>query len=499
MKALALLIACLALSWSSFAQQLVPELESQRVYISFKDAAPKIFAAAISRANRGTSDPSATPEQSFERALEYSKHIAVKANFDLGGPDFSYFSWMPSLILGELNAETVQLKVNYGSMTGSAFREKGAFNYKLRQAYETPFTYGSIPQARKYEFDAAHTFKTEPVLQGANVVYTSRCTGSTTSQAPCVSISPYVPGSFKWYWRGPSAQVVHACNEVSDCLQSAISYFFYAKTFRYKSTGTDSNSQYYGNYQARPMTACSDDSEFAHIQSTTTGVMCVYGLMYEWTRSYTVNGKFEIWDDNGAAYLSFITLNPVPVVCPGATKFPQFVACDRRFSDEALTPRTLARLVDQMFYYGSLRTGYAGHLYTPIVTADAVNALGGQLVKLASLAEKTSPPVLLAPSTPASAPGSGVDLGTNPGVDTPSLENVDAGAILAPIWALFPSLRSFSANAPVSSCPVFTPSMFGSVVPFSAHCDLLESQRSAFGAFALLAWAAAALLVVLKA
>lgn len=497
-KPLVAFLVCLCAAWSSCAQQLMPELEGQRVYIPFKDAAPKIFAAAIARANRGTTDPSATPQQSYERALEYSKHIAVKVNMTLGGEDFSYFSWLPHLMLGEINAETVQLKVGYGSMTGAAFREKGAFNYKLRQAYESSFTTGTVPQARKYNYDPPFTFKTEPVLQGTSLVYTARCTGSATATQRCSMVADYVPGSFKWYWRG-SGQVIHACDEISDCVQSAISYFMYAKSFVYKNTGTDPFAQYYGNYQARPMTACADDAEYAHIQSTTVGVLCAYAMTFEWTPDYRVTDKFVIADDNANGYLSYITVNPIPIVCPGATKYPQFVACDRRFSEEAVTPKTLARLVDQLFYWGSYRTGYAGHVYTPVTTADAINALGGQLVKLSSLAEKTTPPQILAPSVPASAPGAGVDLGQNPGVGTPDLENVDAASILAPLWAMFPSLRSFSVGGHSSQCPVFTPFLFGSNVQFSAHCDLVESQRAALGAFALLAWAAAALFVVLKA
>ncbi len=500
-KAFLSFLVCLALTWSnsSQAQQLVPEKESQRSYIAFKDAAPKIFAAAIARANRGTTDPSATPQQSYERALEYSKHIAIKLNIDLGGADFSYFSWLPHLMLGEINAETVQLKVGYGSMTGAAFREKGAFNYKLRQAYQSTYTTGTIPQARKYNFDAPFTFKTEPVLQGTSVVYTARCTGSATAMQRCSMVANYVPGSFKWYWRGGSQQVIHACNEISDCVQSAISHFMYLKTFAYKNTGSDPFQQYYGAYQARPMTACSDDAEYAHVQPTTVGVLCAYAMTFEWTPDSRVTPYFVISDDNANGYLSYITVNPIPVVCPGATKYPHFVACDPRFANEALTPKTLARLVDQLFYWGSYRTGYAGHVYTPVTTADAINALGGQLVKVSSLAEKTTPPEILAPSVPASAPGAGIDLGQNPGVGTPGLENVDAASILAPLWALFPSLRSFSVGGHASQCPVFAPAMFGSSVQFSAHCELLEGQRAAFGALALLAWVAAALFVVLKA
>lgn len=485
-------------AWPGRAQQMVPELESQRTYIAFKDAAPKIFAAAIARANRGTTDPSASPEQSYERALEYSKHIAIKLNMDLGGQDFSFFSWLPHLILGEINAETVQLKVGYGSMTGAAFREKGAFNYKLRQHYQTAYTTGTFPQARKYDYEAQWTFKTEPVLQGANVVNTPRCTGTATATQRCSMVADYVPGSFKWFWRGPSQQVIHACNEVSDCVQSAISHFMYLKTFNYKKNGSDPAQQYYGAYLARPMTACADDAEYAHIQPTTAGVLCAYAMTYEWTQDYRVTPNMVVYDDNASGYLSYITLNPVPVVCPGATKYPQFVACDPRFANEALTPKTLARLVDQLFYWGSYRTGYAGHVYTPVITADAITALGGQLVKVSSLAEKVTPPAILAPSVPASAAGNA--WGPNPATPAPTLEGIPTAAqILGPLWELFPSLRSYTVEGHSSQCPAFTPSVFGTSLNVTAHCGLLEGQRVAIGALSLLAWAGLAITIVLRA
>lgn len=500
-KAIVALLACLlvALSSSSSAQQLMPEKESERVYVPFKDAAPKIFAAAIARAGRGTTDPSATPEQSFTRALEYSKHIAIKINFDLGGSDFSYFSWLPALAGGEINGETVQLLVNYGSMTGSAKREVGAFNYKLRQHYQSTFSAtGPYKPGRIYEFDQAWTFKQEPVLSGSTINYTNRCTGTASNIARCNAAANFPPGQFKWYWRSSSQPVVQACNEVSDCVQAAISFFFYLKTYKYKANGYDDAGQYWGNYTARPVTNCSDSAEFNYLQSNISGMLCAYMLTYEWL-SYFGKDRFEVYDDDSSRFLSYISLNPVPVVCPGATKYPQFVACDRRFSDDAITPKTLARLVDQLFYWGSYRDGYAGHRYTPVIAADVTTALGTDLVKLSSLAEKVDPPALLAPSVPASSAGASVDLGPNPATPTPGLEQVDAASILAPIWQLFPSLRDYSVGGHSSQCPVFRPAMFGSNVEFAAHCPLIESQRAALGALALLAWAAVALFVVLKA
>lgn len=486
-------------AWQAHAQQMAPELESQRVYVPFKDAAPRIFAAAIARANRGTTDPVASVEQSYDRALEYSKHSAVKINYDLGGAKFSFFSWLPALMLGEINAETVQLKVNYGSMTGAAAREAGAFNYKLRQQYQTPFTAdGPYKPARIYTYDQAHTFRTEPVLQGTTVVYTNRCTGTTANQARCAAPN-YVPGSFKWYWRGPSQPVIHACNEISDCVQSAISFFFYLKTYKYKTAGYDDAGQYWGNYLARPATSCADSAEFSYLQSTTSGVLCSYSLTFEWLSGF---GKtvYAVSDDDANGFLSYITVNPVPIVCPGATKYPQFVACDKRFADDAITPKTLARLVDQLFYWGSYREGYRGHKYTPVTAADVQAALGTELVKLSSLADEQVPPVLLAPTTPASGAGSGgLDLGPNPGNGTPQLEQMDAASILAPLWGLFPSLRSYTVAGHASQCPAFTPSVFGASLNVTAHCGLLEGQRGAIGALSLLAWAGLALTIVLRA
>jgi hypothetical protein len=93
-----------------------------------------------------------------------------------------------------------------------------------------------------------------------------------------------------------------------------------------------------------------------------------------------------------------------------------------------------------------------------------------------------------------------VDLGADPGVALPTLENTPAAsAILEPIFNLFPSLRSYAVPPHTATCPSGEFNLFGGVQSFSAHCDLLEQVRAVVGGVMLFAWAFLALRVTLSA
>lgn len=501
-KHLALLFLLVCSAWSALAQQTLPELDAQRTYMPFGEAAEKIIAAAVARAKPARTE-NIDQAESFRRIVEYAKQSAAKANADIAGNAFSYMSFVPQLAAQKIYGETVSYTFVSGLLMVTVEREpRGGFIYRMKQSYATPYYIGPRgPPARIYEPDTAHAFKNMPRLQNGVLSYTTLCTSSTAS---CWALSNYTPGTYRWFYRDPSQPWMVACNQVSDCVQAAVSMHYYHATFNYRRAGYDSFGIYYGNYRAAPSGTCNDTTDYAFLAyGLITGLTCIYSQQHERTtpsqsQTFTVAGDYE------SQFLRYIALNPIPITCPGATKYPQFLACDARFADDVLSLDSLVRLIDRMYWWGTQRDGYRGVKYTIVTKADALAVLGNTLVKVSSLAEELEPPTATAPAPPASEPGTGtggpgLDLGPNPGVPAPALEDINGSTVLASIWNLFPSLSAWSPGSYAIACPVFTPSVFGSTLQVDQHCTLLEGQRVALGVLSLVAWAATALLVVLRA
>ncbi len=490
-------LVCLLSAWSVLAQQVMPELDAQRTYISFGEAAEKIIAAAVARSNPGETEKVSQAE-SFRRIVEYAKQNGVKANADIGGTSFSYMSFLPSLA-GKLNGELASYTFASGVLIVAIEREQGAFSYRMRPTYATPFNYGprGFP-ARIYEPDMGFAFKTLPVIRNGVLSYTNLC---TTASASCFALNAYKPGTFKWFYRDSGQPWIVACNQVSDCVQAFVSMTFYNWTYKYRRSGYDESGQYWGNYKVAPSGTCNDTSEYSYLAyGLITGLTCIFSQQYNYSTGaspliFSVAGDFE------SSFLRYISLNPVPVICPVVTKYPQLLECDARFADDVLTISSIVRLVDRMYFWGTQRAGYRGVKYTVVTKADALGVLGNTLVKVSSLAEEIKPPAATAPAPAASSPASGpaVDLGPDPGVSAPSLEDITAESVLAPIWDLFPSLRSYNVGSYGVKCPVFTSSLYGRSFLIDAHCQLAEGQRLALGVVSLIAWACTALIVVIRA
>lgn len=172
---------------------------------------------------------------------------------------------------------------------------------------------------------------------------------------------------------------------------------------------------------------------------------------------------------------------------------------------EPIVPSSLANVLNAMFQAAASRAGYEGVNYFPITAADAAAALQpGEMVPLSELVKPipasgtgTQPGTGTGNPT---APGTTVDLGPNPAIAAPTLEGIPTAAqILAPIFDLFPSLRNFTVPGHTSQCPQFVVPFFGQDIATTKHCELIEGQRSAIGAAALVGWSIAALVIVLGA
>jgi hypothetical protein len=93
-----------------------------------------------------------------------------------------------------------------------------------------------------------------------------------------------------------------------------------------------------------------------------------------------------------------------------------------------------------------------------------------------------------------------VDLGTDPGVASPTLEATPTiSMILSPLLSLLPDLKHWAVPAHNAVCPEPSFSLLGHSFTLSAQCDLAESNRAAiYTAFAAM-FTLAALFIVLRA
>ncbi|WP_284335037.1 hypothetical protein [Comamonas sp. NoAH] len=92
-----------------------------------------------------------------------------------------------------------------------------------------------------------------------------------------------------------------------------------------------------------------------------------------------------------------------------------------------------------------------------------------------------------------------VNLGPDPAIGAPSLENIPTAQQIAnPILQLAPDLRSFQVNGYAGVCPRPTVELYGTHV-MDAHCKLIEDNKQVLQLAMAFAWAAMALFIVLSA
>jgi hypothetical protein len=108
----------------------------------------------------------------------------------------------------------------------------------------------------------------------------------------------------------------------------------------------------------------------------------------------------------------------------------------------------------------------------------------------------TNPAVPVGTTTPAPV----VNLGADPGLTAPSLETPPTPAeILAPILNLMPALKNFRPNTQAGTCPTPSFQFLGSTQTLTAHCTLIQNNKSIMQAAMGFAWAVMALFIVLSA
>ncbi len=498
------------------AQQIIPIEESQRQYITFHDAAPKIFAAAVARSKPPTTDSDLDVAGSFKRLLEFAKYSSNKTNLAHTPDGFSYLTFLPGLIGGAINGETLSYNFAYdGTVSAVAARTPGAFIYKMKQNYSSESVSSGVhPLVLIYKPDLAYTFSTVPELIGSTLNNKKLC---TSSSAACSIFLPYTIGRYKWFYRASSYMI--ACNDVSDCVQANVSNYFYGNTYRL--TQFNYTPPFYGEYVLKPVGNCLDSKEYAYLKTLISGLSCLYSLQYNVILSQ-YSGQFVVSGSSENTSLEYISLSPIPISCPGASKYYQLLSCDPRFLTDVIAPASLALLVDKMFSWASQRFGYRGIQYTPVTVSDVISAIGNNLVKVSSLAQTIPEPELgLVPGgfvgdeitsslpqtaysqntgTDVTASSVSIDLGSNPNTPSPEMESEpNPSNLIDAIFTIFPSFRAYHLGSYSIEYPSFSFNIFNSFIYTDGHCKTIETQRHTISAISLLAWSYMVFVIVVRA
>jgi hypothetical protein len=141
-------------------------------------------------------------------------------------------------------------------------------------------------------------------------------------------------------------------------------------------------------------------------------------------------------------------------------------------------------------------------LSTPITVGDLVAPLTPS--DITNITNNTTINNTAAPSTPASAasPASTVkvDLGQDPGIPAPTLEDTpDGSTILAPIFGLLPDFKNFQMPAHTSQCPTYVFNVYGKEIDMDAQCTLFEQIKPTLSSIFTAVWALVAAIIVLTA
>lgn len=185
----------------------------------------------------------------------------------------------------------------------------------------------------------------------------------------------------------------------------------------------------------------------------------------------------------------------------------------------------LARLADEAWKRAAAAPGYEGLPYSaaePVTSSDvtewkaanpnAMPTLGDLLRPAANPTTDTAgvpishsiQPGSSTGTNPGTNPGSSTstrpDLGEDPNVPDPTLEEVPgADAILQPLLSLFPELRSFETPGHAAQCPKPAFDLFGKTIVMDAQCVIAEQYREELAATMLVVWLVVGLLILLSA
>jgi hypothetical protein len=289
--------------------------------------------------------------------------------------------------------------------------------------------------------------------------------------------------------------------------------------------------QNYFDRRALPGNSYMTETPVCVVNSTTTSTTIVcggYGIATKYTSGAPTTCPKGLFSDNGHCIgYTF----PTPTSIPAQTgRTLQQAVNDLPSQDlnKELNPDLIAALVNQAWRYAAEQPGYDGLPYpasNPITGDEVSNWTKANPTLAPTVSDFVTPrpvttaspnPWALTPTptapvfTPAPAPNTNTtnpgaanpiaNLGPDPGIGAPSLETPPTPAeILAPILNLMPALKNFTPNTQAGTCPTLSFQIFGNTVTSSAHCTLIESNKSIMQAAMSFAWAVMAMFIILSA
>jgi hypothetical protein len=209
-------------------------------------------------------------------------------------------------------------------------------------------------------------------------------------------------------------------------------------------------------------------------------------------------------------YLPSTTVSPTQTMQTSYNNLPQIQ------KDAALKPDLAAEIANRLWRDAALQPGYSGVPFSandPVVGNDFVpyQTDHAQDWPVTSTINAVVPTTGVSPIAPpesnpnqVSAPTTAtkVDLGADPGVASPTLENTPTD-LFKPIKDLLQPWLSWTVPSHSAQCPTWhaAPVISGHVftIDVSQHCPLAEQYRSLIMAASLAAWIAVAAFIVLSA
>lgn len=299
-------------------------------------------------------------------------------------------------------------------------------------------------------------------------------------------------------------------NTVAEIDQQVATYFYTANAMGYNGT--------YGGatYTVNSITLNSTAGP-TKISCAISPLICPEGVRYQYDKFYTTNRSNSV--DPGSVnvatrYQHFVFNNPNYVDNTKAyTLNDAAVKLQPSDLNTRADPELLAAIANKIWQQAAQQVGYIGAPYdpaNPVTAADVLADIAAGLYPhptvrdlLALVSQNAQTPPRLDPEAvpiPETEATAKVDLGPDPGIGQPTLEETPTGnAIVAQVMGLLPSLSGFTMPAHTSTCEAPTFSFFNSTQTMQPMCDLLEQQRlllsTIFGAM----WGIASLAMVLKA
>lgn len=251
-----------------------------------------------------------------------------------------------------------------------------------------------------------------------------------------------------------------------------------------------------------------------HTVSSSSGLACVVTSQFA-GQSGTISFSSIGWirrvaDPN---YQPADSGSTAPVTQPAAVALQALSDAEKA---KPLPNKVIADIADAAFRKAASDPGYSGVPYSmsdPITEADVTAfvqanpsfavATVGDLAETVSASDPIgasgAAPATGTPTNPAaSAPL--VNLGSDPGIGSPSLEATPTGAqILQPLTQLMPDLRNFQVPAHQAVCPKPSFDLFGKTVVMDGQCTLFEGIRGELYNAMVLAFLLVALFIVLSA